>query len=81
VRTRQDVAEFESNLGQIYNFFSRSAGRLSALKHWQKFFDLPKLQFKYLFDIRWSSIRGCLKPIISNIEPGKHINFSSCSTI
>ena len=42
------------------------------MKHWQNFLDLPELKFKHLFDIRWSSIRGCLKPIISNTEPGKH---------
>ncbi len=72
MRVREDVAQFESNLGHIYNFFSRSAVRLSKLKHWQHFLDLPELKFKHLFDIRWSSIRGCLKPIISNTEPGKH---------
>ena len=71
MRTREDIAEFESTLGQVYNFFNRSAGRLSTLKYWQDFLDLPELKFKHLFDIRCSSIRGCLKPIISNVEPGK----------
>ncbi|CAF1015489.1 unnamed protein product [Rotaria sordida] len=80
VRTREDVAQFESNLGQIYNFF-HSACRLSMLKHWQNFLDLPELKFKYLFDIRWSSIRGCLIPIISNIEPGHQALFATLKQI
>ncbi|CAF1648070.1 unnamed protein product [Adineta ricciae] len=81
VRTREDVAQFESNLGQIYNFFSRSASRLSTLKYWQNFLDLPELKFKHLFDIRWSSIRGCLKPIISNTEPGHQALFATLKQI
>lgn len=30
----------------------------------------PELKFKRIFDIRWSSIRDCIKPIIINIQPG-----------
>jgi hypothetical protein len=32
--------------------------------------EIPELKLKRIFDIRWSSIRGCIKPIIDNVQPG-----------
>jgi hypothetical protein len=40
------------------------------LKDWQNFLDMPELKFKCIYDIHWSSIRGCIKPIIQNVKPG-----------
>ena len=31
---------------------------------------MPELKFKRIFDIRWSSIRDCIKPIVANVQPG-----------
>lgn len=71
------VAKLESAISKIYNYFSHSSSRQTKLKNWQRFIEQPELHFKRLFDIRWSSIRDSIRPIIENIQPGKllHIHF------
>ncbi|CAF5229382.1 unnamed protein product, partial [Rotaria magnacalcarata] len=32
--------------------------------------EIAELKVKRIFEIRWSSIRDCIKPIIANIQPG-----------
>ncbi|CAF3165477.1 unnamed protein product [Rotaria sp. Silwood2] len=64
------IEKLESTIGEIHNYFGRSAGRQFKLKTWQAFMEMPELKFKRIFDIRWSSIRGCIKPIIDNVQPG-----------
>ncbi|CAF5012421.1 unnamed protein product, partial [Rotaria sp. Silwood1] len=70
VKIRPCIANFEELLGKIYNYFSRSSSRQYKLKQWYDFLTMPELKFKKLFDIRWLSIRDCLKPIINNMKPG-----------
>jgi hypothetical protein len=38
--------------------------------------EIAQLKFKRIFEIRWSSIRDCIKPIIANIQPGFHMTDS-----
>ncbi|CAF1446317.1 unnamed protein product [Rotaria sordida] len=64
------IENLESTIGEIHNYFGRSAGRQFKLKSSQAFMEIPELKFKRIFDIRWSSIRGCIKPIIDNVPPG-----------
>ena len=64
------VEKLESTISDIHTYFSRSSGRQFNLKSWQEFMEIPQMKFKRIFDIRWSSIRGCIKPIIDNIQPG-----------
>jgi hypothetical protein len=64
------IVTLESTIGKIYNYFGNSCNRQSKLKNWQHFLDMPELKFKRIFDIRWSSIRDCIKPIIVNVQPG-----------
>ncbi|CAF3570525.1 unnamed protein product [Rotaria sp. Silwood1] len=64
------VSKLETTIGKIYNYFGRSSTRQQMLKEWQNFLDMPELKFKRIYDIRWSSIRGCIKPIIQNVQPG-----------
>ncbi|CAF1348456.1 unnamed protein product [Adineta ricciae] len=64
------VMKLESTISSIYDYFKHSSSRQYNLKSWQNFMDSPELKFKKLFDIRWSSIRDCIKPIFANIEPG-----------
>jgi len=67
----ESIGNLEGNIGKIYNYFGNSSKRQHRLKSWQNFLESPDLKFKRIFDIRWSSVRGCIKPIIENIEPGK----------
>ncbi|CAF1608473.1 unnamed protein product, partial [Didymodactylos carnosus] len=69
LKTRAELANFEHIIGRIHNYFNRSVTRQQKLKKWQNYLDLPELKFKRLFDIRWSSVRGCMKPIIENTKP------------
>ncbi|CAF4448296.1 unnamed protein product [Rotaria sp. Silwood2] len=39
------------------------------LKCWQNLLDIPELNFKRLFNIRWTAIRDSIKPIMFNIAP------------
>ncbi|CAF1341874.1 unnamed protein product, partial [Rotaria sordida] len=64
------VSKLETTIGKIYNYFGRSSTRQQMLKEWQNFLDMPELKFKRIYDIRWASIRGCIKPIIQNVQPG-----------
>ena len=32
--------------------------------------EMPELKMKKIFDIRWLSLDGCIKPIIDNVYPG-----------
>ncbi|CAF3984796.1 unnamed protein product, partial [Adineta steineri] len=64
------VVKLESTISQIYNYFAKSTGHQFKLKSWQAFLEMPELKFKRIFDIRWLSIRGCIKPIIDNVQPG-----------
>ena len=61
----------EASIGKIHSYFGRSCTRQQSLRDWQNLLDMPELKFKRIFDIRWSSIKDCLKPIIMNVEPGK----------
>ena len=72
MKTRPFVAKFENVIGRIYNYFNRSVKRQYKLKQWYNYLTMPELKFKRLFDIRWSSIRDCLKPIMNNVSPGKN---------
>lgn len=65
------ISNMETVIGKIYNYFGRSCTRQQSLKDWQNFLDMPQLKFKRIYDIRWSSIQDCLKPIIKNIQPGR----------
>lgn len=67
------ILNFETTIGKIYSHFSRSSARQFRFKQWQNYLDLPEIKFKKIFDIRWSSIHGCIKPIISNVQPGIQI--------
>lgn len=71
METRSFVGNFENVIGKIYSYFSRSTIRQRKLKEWHNFLDMPEIKFKRLFEIRWSSIRNCLKPILINVTPGK----------
>ncbi|CAF2991799.1 unnamed protein product [Rotaria sp. Silwood2] len=66
----ESVVKLEETISKIYNYFNTSPGRQFKLKLWQNFLEIPELKFKRIFDIRWSSIRDCIKPIIVNIQPG-----------
>lgn len=35
--------------------------------------EISELKFKRIFDIRWSPMRGCIKPMIDNVQPGLYI--------
>lgn len=61
----------EAIIGKIYSYFGRSCTRQQSLRNWQNFLNTPEVKFKRIFDIRWSSIKDCLKPIVMNVEPGK----------
>ncbi|CAF4004026.1 unnamed protein product [Rotaria sp. Silwood2] len=63
------VSNLETTIGKIYNYFGRSSNRQQKLKDWQNFLDMPELKFKRIYDIRCSSIQGCIKPIIQNVQP------------
>jgi hypothetical protein len=65
------IADFENQIGKIYTYFNRSSIRQHRLKQWCDFLAMPELKFKRIFDIRWSSIRDCLRPIVINIKPGQ----------
>ncbi len=67
------IEKLESTIGEIHKYFSRSAERQFQLKSWQTFMEIPVLKFKRIFDIRWSSIKSCIEPIIHNVEPGLYI--------
>jgi hypothetical protein len=63
------VSSLEATIGKIYNYFGKSPNRQAKLKDWQSFLDMPELKFKRIYDIRWSSIQGCIRPIIQNVQP------------
>ena len=71
--TRPLIADFENQIGKIYTYFNRSSIRQNRLKQWCDFLAMPELKFKRIFDIRWSSIRDCLRPIMINIKPGQGV--------
>ena len=71
MRVRPFIANFESLIGKIYSYFHRSPSRQYKSKQWYNFLTMPELKFKKIFEIRWLSIRNCLKPIINNMKPGK----------
>ena len=64
------VVKLESAISLIYNYFGRSSSRQFKLKSWQAFMEMPEVKMKRIFDIRWLSLRGCIKPIIDNVHPG-----------
>ena len=64
------IIKLESTIGKIYNYFGKSCNRQSRLKKWQNFLEMSELKFKKIFDIRQSSIRDCIKPIVANVQPG-----------
>ena len=64
------IIKLESTIGKIYSYFGKSCNRRSKLKSWQNFLEMPELKFKRIFDIRCSSIRDCIKPIVANVQPG-----------
>lgn len=41
------------------------------LNTWQNSLKIPELKFKRLFQIRWTSIRDSIKPIMLNITASK----------
>ena len=69
----EPILNFETTIGKLFNYFSRSNTRQYQLKQWQNYLDLPEMKFKRLFDIRWSSMQGCIDPIIVNVQPGMRI--------
>ena len=71
METRSFVGDFETVIGKIYGYFSRSTIRQRKLKEWHHFLDMPEIKFKRIFEIRWSSIRDCVRPIMINIKPGR----------
>jgi hypothetical protein len=68
----ESVAKLESVIGKVYNYFNRSSKRQFKFKLWQNMLECDELKFKRIFDIRWSSIRDCIKPIFINVQPGLH---------
>ncbi|CAF4195506.1 unnamed protein product, partial [Rotaria magnacalcarata] len=64
------VVKLEKIISKIYTYFNKSANRQFKFKSWQNFMEIAELKFKRIFEIRWSSIRDCIKPIIANIQPG-----------
>jgi hypothetical protein len=65
------ILNFETMISKIYGHFSRSSSRQFKLKQWQDYLNLPERKFKRLFEIRWSSVQGCIKPTIINVQPGQ----------
>ncbi|CAF4257995.1 unnamed protein product [Rotaria sp. Silwood2] len=66
----ETILNLETIISRIYGHFSRSSTRLFKLKQWQNYLDLPEIKFKKLFEIRWSTIQDCIRPIIINVLPG-----------
>ncbi|CAF4996534.1 unnamed protein product, partial [Rotaria sp. Silwood1] len=66
----ETILNLEAIISRIYGYFSRSSTRLFKLKQWQNYLDLPEMKFKKLFEIRWSTIQDCIRPIIINVLPG-----------
>ncbi|CAF0828501.1 unnamed protein product [Rotaria sordida] len=66
----ESVVKLETTLTDIYNYFGRNSNRQFRLKSWQAFMEMPEIKMKKIFDIRWSSISGCIKPIVDNVYPG-----------
>ncbi|CAM4919042.1 unnamed protein product [Rotaria socialis] len=64
------VVKLEKIISKIYTYFNKSANRQFKFKSWQNFMEIAELKVKRIFEIRWSSIRDCIKPIIANIQPG-----------
>ncbi|CAF5025507.1 unnamed protein product, partial [Rotaria socialis] len=64
------VVKLEKIISKIYTYFNKSANRQFKFKSWQNFMEIVELKFKRIFEIRWSSIRDSIKPIIANIQPG-----------
>ena len=69
----ETILNLETIISRIYGHFSRSSTRLFKLKQWQNHLDLPEMKFKKLFDIRWSTIQDCIRPIVVNVQPGSKI--------
>ncbi|CAF3501980.1 unnamed protein product [Rotaria sp. Silwood1] len=72
----ESIMKVESVISKIYNYFNKSCPRQLKLKNWQNFTEMPELKFKRIFDIRWSSIRDCIRPIIVNVQPGSQALFA-----
>ncbi|CAF2094261.1 unnamed protein product [Rotaria magnacalcarata] len=70
------VVKLEKIISKIYTYFNKSANRQFKFKSWQNFMEIAELKVKRIFEIRWSSIRDCIKPIIANIQPGFHMTDS-----
>jgi hypothetical protein len=75
METRSFIANFENLIGRIYSYFGRSTIRQRKLKEWHNFLAMPEIKFKRVFEIRWSSIRDCLKPIMINVKPGNILSY------
>ncbi|CAF3470297.1 unnamed protein product [Rotaria sp. Silwood1] len=72
----ESIMKVESRISKIYNYFNKSCPRQFKLKNWQNFMEMPELKFKRIFDIRWPSIRDCIRPIIVNVQPGSQALFA-----
>ncbi|CAF2091660.1 unnamed protein product [Rotaria magnacalcarata] len=71
----ESIVGLETTISKIYNYFGKSCTRQFKLKSWQNYLELPELKFKRIFNIRWSSIRNCIKPIVVNVQPGSQALF------
>ena len=67
---RDSVLKLESTITQIYNYLEKSTKHQLKLKSWQAFMEMVGLKFKKIFDVRWLSLRGCVKPIANNVQLG-----------
>ncbi|CAF2994213.1 unnamed protein product [Rotaria sp. Silwood2] len=59
----------DDSIVEFINILLQAQIERLKLKCWQNLLDIPELNFKRLFNIRWTAIRDSIKPIMFNIAP------------